>query len=216
MGPKKSNQNIDNQQKIKPYDLDIDFYRETYKDLHNKTDEQLVKHYIRCGKKEGRHPNNVDVNYYRLHNPDLNSMTDDELITHFINFGKKENRICCRKDVCVIYIYYEIKNNQQHQSNLSFFLKYGLDKSRWRNMDITTLFVINGNSCEVLLPDSPDIHLLHTENNEHVDDDIELYKRGVDYFENKYKTTIDVLFKHLCLVHVNKFGPVYEDGKDKH
>ena len=114
--------------------------------------------------------------------------------------------------VCIIYVYYERKNEQKNQTNLSFFIKYGLDKSRWRNMDITTLFVINGHQYEVLIPETEDIFILKEANCS----DWEGWYNGIKYFENKYKEPIYESFSHLCLINASSFGPVYEDGKDRH
>ena len=35
--------------------------------------------------------------------------------------------------ILIVYVYYERKNQQKNQTNLAFFLKYGLDKSKWEN-----------------------------------------------------------------------------------
>ena len=72
---------------------------------------------------------------------------------------EREIKIIKPPKVCIIYVYYERKNEQKNQTNLSFFIKYGLDKSRWRNMDITTLIIINGHQCEVLIPERKNILL---------------------------------------------------------
>ena len=69
-----------------------------------------------------------------------------------------------------------------YEKNLSFFIKYGLDKSRWRDMDITTLFVINGRQCEVLISESNDIIVIKEDNCS----DCEGWYNGIKYFENKY------------------------------
>ena len=114
--------------------------------------------------------------------------------------------------ICIIYVYYEKKNEQKNQTNLSFFIKYGLDKSRWRDMDITTLFIINGKQCEVLIPEREDLFILKQDNCS----DVESCYNGIQYFEDKYKKSIYDLFTHLCLINASSFGPVYEDNKDRH
>ena len=114
--------------------------------------------------------------------------------------------------ICIIYVYYERKNEQKNQTNLSFFIKYGLDKSRWSDMDITTLFVINGKQCEVLIPEREDLFILKEDNCS----DWEGWFNGIKYFENKYKEPIYESFTHLCLINASSFGPVYEDGMDRH
>ncbi len=117
-----------------------------------------------------------------------------------------------KKKICVIYVYYERKNEQKNQTNLAFFMKYGLDKSRWRDMDITTLFIINGHQCEVLIPSRDDI-FVHKQDN---CSDWEGWHDGIKYFEKKYRKPIYDSFSHLCLINASSFGPVYEDGKERH
>ena len=114
--------------------------------------------------------------------------------------------------VCIIYVYYERKNEQKNQTNLAFFIKYGLDKSRWRNIDVTTLFILNGHQCEVLIPERDDINVLKQDNCS----DWEGWYNGIKYFEDKYKKPIDKNFSHLCLMNASCFGPVYEDGINMH
>jgi hypothetical protein len=64
--------------------------------------------------------------------------------------------------IAIIYVYYERKNETKNQSNLSFFIKYGLDleKKRWANLNITTLFVIDKQT-EVIIPNDESIFILH-------------------------------------------------------
>ena len=114
--------------------------------------------------------------------------------------------------VCIIYVYYERKNEQKNQTNLAFFIKYGLDKSRWRDMNITTLFVINGHQCEVLIPERDDI-FVHKQDN---CSDWEGWYNGFKYFEKKNEKPIYESFSYLCLINASSFGPVYEDSIDTH
>lgn len=114
--------------------------------------------------------------------------------------------------ICIIYVYYERKNEQKNQTNLSFFIKYGLDKSRWCDMDIITLFVINGHACEVLIPERDDIFVLKEDNCS----DWEGWYNGIRYLENKYKKNIYDIYSHLCLINASSFGPIYEDNINKH
>jgi hypothetical protein len=114
--------------------------------------------------------------------------------------------------VCIIYVYYERKNETKNQTNLAFFIKYGLDQSRWRNMDITTLFIINGYQCEVLIPEMKNVHVLPNEN----EYDIISYKRGIQYFEKKHNKSFYDIFNSLLIMNCGIFGPVYEEGPDRH
>ena len=65
-----------------------------------------------------------------------------------------------KSKTCVIYVYYERKNEQKNQTNLSFFLKYGLHPENWLSLDVTYLFVINGYQCEVVIPTYPNVFVL--------------------------------------------------------
>ena len=119
-----------------------------------------------------------------------------------------------KKKIAIIYAYYERKNEQKNQTNLSFFIKYGLDKSRWKDMDITTLFIINGHQCEVLIPEREDIIVWKRDyNNEY---DIGSYKLGIQYFEDKYKRKFYDIFDHLFIMNAGIFGPIYESDKNSH
>ena len=95
------------------------------------------------------------------------------------------------------------KNETKNQTNLAFFIKYGLDQSRWRNMDITTLFIINGYQCEVLIPEMKNIHVLPNEN----EYDIISYKRGIQYFEKKHNKSFYDIFNSLLIMNCGIFGP---------
>ena len=55
---------------------------------------------------------------------------------HWSNFGLSEGRTDATFKVCIIYCYNERTNEQKNQTNLSFFIKYGLDKLRWKNINI--------------------------------------------------------------------------------
>ena len=223
--------NLHIQQILRNRYFNIEFYKLNYPDLQNMRPEQLIDHYIEHGKKEGRivsktHAQKLtenpdfDIEFYKLNYSDLQNMRPEQLIDHYIEHGKKEGRICNvnqsysinKIKICIIYVYYERKNEQKNQTNLAFFIKYGLDKSRWRNINITTLFIINGNQCELLIPKMENIHILYN-NNEY---DVISQKKGIQYFESLYKTQFYNSFTHLFIMNASVFGPVYEEGLDKH
>ena len=106
----------------------------------------------------------------------------------------------------IIYVYYERKNEQKNQTNLSFFIKYGLDEKLWKNLNITTLFVINGHKCEVLIPSKENIHVLKEDNCS----DWEGWYNGIKYFEGTEKKNIWEIFDYLCLINASAIGPIYE------
>jgi hypothetical protein len=79
-------------------------------------------------------------------------------------------------------------------------------------MNITTLIVINGHQCEVLIPEVYDIHILKEDNCS----DWEGWANGIKYFEQISKKPIYKQFTHLCLINASAIGPIYEDGIDRH
>jgi hypothetical protein len=111
--------------------------------------------------------------------------------------------------IAIIYVYYERKNEQKNQTNLSFFIKYGLNDKLWTKMNISTLFVINGHQCEVLIPTTkPNVYLLKEDNCS----DWEGWYNGIKYFENTHpqKKKIWEQFDYLCLINAGATGPIYE------
>lgn len=112
----------------------------------------------------------------------------------------------------IIYVYYERKNEQKNQTNLSFFIKYGLDEKLWSNLNITTLFVINGRQCEVLIPSKPNIHVLKEDNCS----DWEGWYNGIKYFEGTENKNIWEIFDYLCLINASAIGPIYEPNNNDH
>jgi len=114
----------------------------------------------------------------------------------------------------IIYVYYERINEQKNQTNLSFFIKYGLNDKLWSKLNISTLFVINGHQCEVLIPvTKPNVYLLKEDNCS----DWEGWYNGIKYFENTKGKRIWEQFDYLCLVNAGAIGPIYEpnvEGQD--
>ena len=198
-------------------------YRQLNNDLKDLSDEESILHYINYGKDEGRCFNiqNFNPKIYRQLNNDLKDLTDEESILHYIRYGKDEGR-CFNKEIKMIdiktakigliYVYYERKNEQKNQTNLSFFIKYGLNKNKWLNLDITSLFVINGHQCEVFIPNRSDIHILKEDNCS----DYEGWYNGIKYFEDLYKNKIWEQFDYLCLMNASTCGPFMEENTNKH
>ena len=198
-------------------------YLANYPDLRASginTPENAVEHWFNLGHQECRTCNPLNFNWeqYLLNYPDLSAAginTPEKALEHWINDGIHEGRTDFNvnlKKVCIIYCYYERKNEQKNQTNLSFFIKYGLDKSRWKHMDITTLFVINGYQCEVLIPREENIYILKEENCS----DWEGWNNGIKYMENIFGKQIYRQFSHLCLINCSAVGPIYEDSLDIH
>ena len=114
--------------------------------------------------------------------------------------------------ICIIYVYYERKNETKNQTNLSYFIKYGLDKTKWLNLDITILFVINGHQCEVVIPTEEYIHILNEDNCS----DYEGWFNGINYIQNKFKKPIYDQFDYLCLINSSTCGPIMESDLNSH
>jgi hypothetical protein len=88
--------------------FDIDFYKSNYDDLNKMTPYELVIHYIKWGKKEGRivsnehaqyltNEHNFDVLFYKSHYNDLEAKNLHQVVNHYINWGKKEGRKFSKK-----------------------------------------------------------------------------------------------------------------------
>jgi hypothetical protein len=117
-----------------------------------------------------------------------------------------------KSKIGIIYVYYERKNEQKNQTNLSFFIKYGLNNNLWSNLDISTLFVINGHQCEVLIPKKTNIYVLKEDNCS----DWEGWYNGIKYFEKMKGKKIWEIFDYLCLINAGAIGPIYEENQNDH
>jgi hypothetical protein len=180
-----------------------------------------MRHYYYHGLEEGRlgsendflqtYPN-FDFEMYKKSYPDTSLLNNKiSCIKLFID-SKKELPDIKQSKICLIYVYYERKNEQKNQTNLSFFIKYGLNKKKWLNLDITTLFVINGHQCEVVIPTVPDIHVLKEDNCS----DYEGWYNGIKYFEELYNDKIYNKFDYLCLMNAGTCGPFFEEDINNH
>ena len=124
--------------------VDIDFYRKNNPDLQGKTDQQLVSHYNKYGKYEGRPPtllstqelsdnDELDLVFYRQTYPDLHNKTDIELLSHYRHHGKYEGRLPNNKSAKINILY---KNDLLDYSTLKTTIHFTgslelVDK--WRN-----------------------------------------------------------------------------------
>lgn len=112
----------------------------------------------------------------------------------------------------IIYVYYERKNQQKNQTNLSFFIKYGLGTNKWLNLNIENLFVINGKQCEIIIPTKTNFNVLKQDNCS----DWEGWYNGIKFFENKYNKSIWEIFDYLCLINNSAIGPIYDENINDH
>jgi len=116
--------------------------------------------------------------------------------------------------ILLVYAYYEKKNQNKNQTNLAFFLKYGLNQSNWKSLDITYILVINGDDCEVMIPKIENLHVI----NKNLDNysDYEGWCDGISYIENKNNSKIFSTYDYLCLINCSSSGPFMEEDKNSH
>ena len=94
-----------NWEDLLPNDFDCNKYKYYNFDLNLLNNNELKKHYIEAGKKEGRIyklkdlPEDFNVEKYKYYNPDLSGMPNSECEKHYANHGKKEGRIYKIKDL---------------------------------------------------------------------------------------------------------------------
>jgi hypothetical protein len=116
--------------------------------------------------------------------------------------------------ICLIYAYYERKNQEKNQSNLSFFINYGLDKSKWLNLDITTVFVINSTQCGVEIPKRSDIHIIYNDSNNY--SDYEAWYDGVIYLCKLNNQELWKTYDYMCLINSGPCGPIMDEDNNNH
>lgn len=117
-----------------------------------------------------------------------------------------------KSKICLIYVYYERKNERKNQSNLAYFVKYGLDETKWLHLDITTIIVINGRQCDVSIPIKENIHVLYEDNCS----DYEGWFNGIGYIQRKLNKDIHTHFDYLCLINASTCGPFIEPDVNYH
>jgi len=115
-----------------------------------------------------------------------------------------------KSKILIIYVYYQRKNEQKNQTNLSFFLKYGLDNTKWKKLDITTIVVID-KECEVIIPKLEKLHIIYS--NSIYYSDYEGWYDGIQYI-NKISSIKN--YDYLCLMNASTFGPVMDEDTSSH
>jgi hypothetical protein len=192
-------------------DFDLDFYKKYNNDLDYLHGDKykLMSHYHLVGKNEGRKAYKEFADFFYL-NVNIDYFNNSNIL--LLNDDKSMNSINTKdidsSKICIIYYYKEIKNEQKSQNNLSFFINYGLDKSRWKQMTISTLIIIDGN-CEVLIPERKDIDVVKKENCTTIFD-------AIHFYEEKTNLSIKDQFTHLFILNSNVIGPIYEDNITNH
>jgi len=112
----------------------------------------------------------------------------------------------------VIYVYYTRKNETKNQTNLSFFLKYALNKKLWLPLDIKYLFVNNGTFSECIFPTDDDIYFINNDS----DSDWEGWAKGMLYFEKLFNKNIWDIFDYICFINCSVIGPIMENDTGTH
>jgi hypothetical protein len=146
--------------------------------------------------------NILKLNYLNKQKNRINTLKSSELTLTDLSTSK----------ICLIYAYYERKNEQKNQKNLSFFIKYGLDKTKWKHLDITYIFVINGFQCEVVIPKQDNIHIIKQKNCS----DYEAWFAGIIHIRNTFNSPIWKNFDYLCLLNSSTNGPFMEEDINSH
>jgi hypothetical protein len=116
--------------------------------------------------------------------------------------------------ILIIYVYYEKKNQTKNQTNLAFFLKYGLEKNNWKNLDITCVLVLNEENCEVMIPNLENLHVIYNNSNNY--SDYEGWCDGISYIKKKNDAPIHSVYNYLCLINASSSGPFMEENVDSH
>ena len=81
-------------------------------------------------------------------------------------------------------------------------------------MDITTLLIINGHQCEVMIPERDDI--IVWKRDYHGEYDIGSYRLGIEYLEQKYNKVFYKKFNYLFIMNTGSTGPIYDSTKTTH
>ena len=122
-----------------------------------------------------------------------------------------------RSKICIIYPYYEKPNSTKNQDNLAYFLKFGMNSSLWRKMNIKLLLMINGYQCEVEIPKNKNIHVWRKSySNEDDGRDIGSFRKGIEYMENLYNKPFYDKFDYAFLLNSSATGPLAEPKPDYH
>jgi hypothetical protein len=141
--------------------------------------------------------------------PNKTNLNLNESITYY--FKLKEIK---KTKILVIYVYYERKNETKNQTNLLYYLKYGLDNNSWSEYDITTLLIVNDNICELMIPEDENLIVLKRDHNG--ERDIGTYGIGIQFMENKIGKKIYNEFSHIMFLNSSVCGPFMDSNINCH
>jgi hypothetical protein len=108
--------------------------------------------------------------------------------------------------IACIYVYYHRQNEQKNETNLMFFIKYGMQSQHWLPLDIDYVFVLNNGACEVNIPSRENVFVIQRESGDG-GSDYEGWFDGVHFLQNHYQQPIWQIFDYLCLLNVSAMGP---------
>ena len=200
-------------------DFDIIFYKNFHNDLHNLSLREVCSHFISHGKEERRKYKkeylqddqlSITSNFIE-HRSAISDL--DTCIHDAFDFVEEHDYDDTPK-VCIIFPYYEKKNHTKNQTNLAYFLKYAMNKSLWRNLNITLLLMINGHECEVEIPIRDDIIVWKRDYKG--DRDIGSYKVGIEYMEKLHNKSFYDVYNYLFIMNSSATGPFWPSGKNTH
>ncbi len=133
--------------------MDINFYKNYYKDLSHMDDNQLIHHYNEYGRNEGRifsqkelneliettGKPDFDPNYYGSYYTDLSHMNFKQLVHHYNEYGRNEGRKICDDnkifDIDFYKSYYLDLRHMTKEELIRHYNEYGRDECRFININ---------------------------------------------------------------------------------
>ena len=150
------------------------------------------------------HTNNFDKSHTNLSRSRINNSVENEYKLLLPDIKKSK--------ILIIYAYYEIKNQQKNQTNLSFFIRHGLNNKNWLNLNITSLFVINDFKTEVFIPNEINFEILRENNCS----DFDAWYNGIRYLEKKYNKKITNIYDYIFFMNSGTVGPFMKPDINDH
>ena len=149
---------------------------------------------------------NEDIlyNYFKSNNYYLNKKIESDKDLYYLQIFNNINLNKFNIKNLLIYVYYERNNEQKNQTNLSFFLKHGINNFSDVNNETFIIIIINGKS-EILLDNKINI-LIEYKN---FTTDSESWNYGIQLFKN-YNFYMDI--EYLILINCSVFGPIYNNN----
>ena len=122
-----------------PKDFDYKIYKKLYPDLINMSVNELKKHYINLGIKEGRIYKILDdfnPSMYKYIYEDLKNLDDIKLLSHYVNNGIKEGRLYKPPNDFNIQKYKNLNNDLNNLNDnelIKHYILYGINENRVYN-----------------------------------------------------------------------------------